>query len=621
MCQSNTNVIPTEKIAIIDGKERLNPLLFISETKIRLWAVLLGLFPPYLFVIFFSIYVIYQFIVGIIEGYIWLIFIELVCWVFLLLAIGAPFLLFRFSIKKQKKRLSKVPEDAPIWSVYNRLSNRIRKEVGYIPELWYSKDDGPPRVLGTNKKAIIVLPEMWAQKLETYNGMKELEACLLHELSHVMDKDLNVLVFTRQFIKCYCFVMTILCIYVPLALVFNIDAISDVAQVTVLFILLGGVGYGGLFLSAQRKRELRADFRTMVIQKTSRYIKRLFAIWKGMTETEPMIREKQQMIKYLLSQLRLYSALLPIGQYVNKTFSRLTHPSEKTRRKYLNHSNEYFFQFDVELAIMLAGLRFVVAPGAVVLAAFSMSVFLGGSINFDDFIKQVYWRFAEPISMSLFYFNILLIFLAANASIIKSSKFHPLFTKPILYFVLARTVFWAVNITLNIVSCGYADIFASMRIPCNWESILKIFMLLLQEMIFVIYLWFCYTKISHQYVQLYSHNRCLQSMGILAIWWIVTIGFQVDLIGTGLLVGSVPFIQRVITKFTQQTMVNSIIFLSSGVVLIIYYLRLRLRSKPRCQCKTKPIKAICPTCGKPLYDGWLVTESMAWAVDNSQDVD
>jgi Zn-dependent protease with chaperone function len=622
MCQSNNNVNLTEEVAIIDGKERLNPLLFTSESKIRLWAVLLALFPIYLNIasslsIFPLLGGIIKFIDGTTDREIWL----LIPVLFSLLAIGVPFLLFRCKIKKQKRLLSeKVPEDDLVWTVYNRLSSKIRAEVGYIPELWYSDDEGSPRVFGTNKKAIIVLPKAWVEKLNlgTHDGKKTLEGLLLHELSHVIDKDINILEFTRQLIYCYWFVMMIQCIWVLLALVFNIELAFVINTVmlffdvnraipgTITFILLGLFGYYLLFLSARRKRELRADFRAMVIQKTSRHIERLFDIEKEI-KLEWVVRQViQQPIPgtgfvnnsiprnifgcAICKWIELFAHLLgKILWGIGSVFSYLiyppliTHPSSENRKDYLNHSNECFFKFDAELAIMLGGLSSFVRNSL-------YNLILSAPVKIPP-------RALICVNSIFFSFLFLLILLAANPSIIKSSKFHPSFTKVVLYLALGL-------ILGNMVWGLYID-----------PSPLGIILLLAEpvKLILNLIFFYYYIKVSYQYVRLYPRSQCLQRMKILAMSITTIIFFSYATKPAD------PFSETVIWNYIRLTIIIILVF-----AFMLYYIRLRRRAKPRCQCKARPVKAICPTCGKPLYSGWLVTESMAWAADTesaSQDLD
>ncbi len=273
-------------------ESRIN-LLFSIESKGRLWLLSFMMIPVYLL----SVYLFYLSFLLILNKLV--IFIQNALYSnsndlpmnhyifhvpFLVIAVAIPFVFYYRSRKKIEANLTILAEDTypEIYKIYNNLWNsyddfrELGKKLGYIPQLWSSNEGRSPYIFIDNNGYVrIVIPQVWIDELSQdlkQGDEKTTEACLLHEASHLIDDDITPIELAQTLMRICWWVLPLLCIYMIVLMV----GYKEYNLFPLLFIILTlPISYLTLFRAAQRARELHADIRTCIYQRTEEVLRKL----------------------------------------------------------------------------------------------------------------------------------------------------------------------------------------------------------------------------------------------------------------------------------------------------------------------------------------------------------
>ena len=340
----------------------INPFWFPTESKIRLWLallVLLAICPPYFFDVFISLsetlaYHISQLTLVYVNPTSWGIWYG--CLFISSLAAPASIALAIWHLLPmyQQKRFRLKPLSAH----YPKVASKIKSinedpwlRISPLPSLWWSNDPrlgNVPTIFGMGKRKGIVIPEKFLQLFDA--NSPHFESVILHELAHIKNGDVSLINFTRPFIY----------------LMFGLPACFYFLKTSfdwnlLMWILpsISGIGYAVLYSylhrSAQRKRELYADYRVKLAR----------------GDLVPYLTEALEIIKKEHEVEQMFLVLKPILAFDrftrNNPFFRpftaacnlmirfwRSHPSIEERKKYIQRDPRKIFTISIEMLILIS---------------------------------------------------------------------------------------------------------------------------------------------------------------------------------------------------------------------------------------------------------------------------
>jgi Zn-dependent protease with chaperone function len=524
------------------GENQVNPLLFLLESKGRLWLLFLMMIPVYLY----TVYPFSTFILSILNEFIRA--IEEVLYQysnasllrhnifsylpFYVLAIAGPFYLYHMSRKKNETFLCRVKDDFPeIWNVYNNIwkiygdFGELKKQLRYIPELYYSNECRHPYIFydigssDTKKKARIVLTKVWIDVVlskDLIKNEKAVEACLLHEISHLIDKDIHSIELARHFMLIYSYMLPFACAYI----------VSSTLMRNVLIpvlVLPGPIVYLTLFRAARQVRELSADVRTMVYQETNRFLNKLLSeISKEVNEQITAIRAKNFIYK-LYNQVSFFPSKVEnqITELIDRIFP--LYPPAEDRIGYLQTVNSRFLGFNGKRAFIL-GLStstiFIASIGYAIIVLFLIVIipFTGISIENIEAIEAIDSSLGIIMQAPLVGILVYMILVAITPIILAPSIRRFSLFKICLSYITSLICFLSVFAIGKLYLRGL-DLHLWHYIP------IYLVMYGVDRVALSVYVYY---KISRRYVRLYSSDSVLSHMKRLVKWLVLlNVGFSV----------------------------------------------------------------------------------------------